>query len=155
MISGQRKGQRVCSAMAGFTLIEIIAVLVILAILASVAIPRAFDFRAEARATAANAALASGATTLTQLFAKWIVDNPAGGTSAEELARLDGVALGEFSMNLVLKCGLEQAYVEVTGGPSWWPADGGAFAGRLFDARTSFSAEGGGSVLKRTYTICE
>jgi len=51
---GSRKGQE------GFTLIEVIAVLVILAVLAAVAIPRYITLIDDARAQALNGAVAAG-----------------------------------------------------------------------------------------------
>jgi len=67
----------------GFTLIEIIAVLVILGILAAVAVPKYLDLTSEARRMAAQGAVAEIKGRLSQAQAKYMLANGVAPTGAQ------------------------------------------------------------------------
>ena len=92
-----RKLKKVLENQKGFTLVEIIAVLVILGILAAVAIPKYFILQEEAKDKALDAALGEGIGRVNQWFAKELLS----GKTPGEIVYNDGsigTNLGDFTL---------------------------------------------------------
>jgi prepilin-type N-terminal cleavage/methylation domain-containing protein len=95
-----RKMKNVFGNQKGFTLVEIIAVLVILGILAAVAIPKYFNLQEEARDKALDAALGEGIGRVNQHFAKQLLQGDTPGEIIYSNTTI-GTNLGDFTLNTV------------------------------------------------------
>jgi prepilin-type N-terminal cleavage/methylation domain-containing protein len=85
---------------AGFTLLEIIAVIVILSILGVVAVPKYFDLQEKAREKAIGAALAEGIGRVNGHFASQVLDGIRPADIVYSAATL-GDDLGDFTLSVV------------------------------------------------------
>lgn len=110
----------------GFTLIEIIAVLVLLGILAAVAVPKFMNMHGDAQAKAVAGAIAAGSSNATMAYSSFLLSNGqpptaiasnqwtgAAGTTAVTIT----TDLGDFDATYTYAN--PNVTVSISGGPSW------------------------------------
>ncbi|HPY35103.1 MAG TPA: prepilin-type N-terminal cleavage/methylation domain-containing protein [Smithellaceae bacterium] len=104
----------------GFTLIEIIAVLIILGVIAAVAVPKFVDMQAEARQYAVDGALGALQSTVTMDYAKQLLTTPSTTTYTPTASE---VVVGEFTGTIANAAGA--VTITITAGPSWFNSSAG------------------------------
>lgn len=105
-----------CCRKSAFTLVEIIAVLIVLAILVAVAVPKYFDLTASARAKAVDGAIAEGMSLCSLAYAKAALDNDGEPTIAQVLTALGTPSVGgDFTLSFAQNTGADGITVSAAG----------------------------------------
>ena len=114
------KRKKLLGNQKGFTLIEIIAVLIILGVIAAVAVPKFVDMQVEARQYAVDGALGALQSTVTMDYAKQLLTTPSTTTYTPTASQ---VVVGEFTGTIANAAGA--VTITITAGPSWFSTSDG------------------------------
>lgn len=90
---------RALKTQEGFTLVEIIAVLIIMGILAAIAVPRYMSVTTQARNQAAMGAVAEGKARVTQWVALFILSSGRPPVASDVTISSFGTAAGDFTLS--------------------------------------------------------